>query len=126
MPSSPDAAARRELSVEHSLRVRASWAAQTPPLEDILRLIRGFSIFSQLANIADDHVLRRETRALGAADAARGDDSPDEFELPLLDRCAPQLAAALGEARVAALGAAATGVPIEDLLREVVGAGIEE
>jgi phosphoenolpyruvate carboxylase len=30
---------------------------------DILLLIRAFSIFSQLANIADDHVLRRETRA---------------------------------------------------------------
>ena len=45
------------------------------PLEDILRLIRGFSIFSQLANIADDHVLRRETRALGAA--ARLQPHPD-------------------------------------------------
>jgi len=39
--------------------------------QDILRLIRGFSIFSQLANIADDHVLRRETRALGSAAAQR-------------------------------------------------------
>ncbi|HET6623484.1 MAG TPA: tetratricopeptide repeat protein [Gaiellaceae bacterium] len=65
-------------------------------------------------------------RTLGAADAARGDDSPDEFERPLLDRCAPELAAALGEARVAALGAAAARVPIDDLVREVVGAGIEE
>jgi phosphoenolpyruvate carboxylase len=37
--------------------------------EDMLRLIRGFSIFSQLANIADDHVLRKETRALGSAAA---------------------------------------------------------
>jgi tetratricopeptide (TPR) repeat protein len=65
-------------------------------------------------------------RTLGAADAARGDDTPDEFERPLLDRCAPELAAALGEARVAALGAEAAGFPIEDLLREVVGAGIQE
>ena len=39
-------------------------------LQDILRLIRGFSIFSQLANIADDHVLRQETRALGSAAAS--------------------------------------------------------
>ena len=39
--------------------------------QDILRLIRGFSIFSQLANIADDHVLRQETRALGSAAAQR-------------------------------------------------------
>ncbi|MBV9549978.1 MAG: phosphoenolpyruvate carboxylase [Alphaproteobacteria bacterium] len=38
-------------------------------LDDILRLIRGFSIFSQLANIADDHVLRRQTRSLGSAAA---------------------------------------------------------
>ena len=38
-------------------------------LQDILRLIRGFSIFSQLANIADDHVLRQRTRALGSAAA---------------------------------------------------------
>ncbi|MCP5411093.1 MAG: phosphoenolpyruvate carboxylase [Alphaproteobacteria bacterium] len=34
--------------------------------DDTLLLIRAFSIFSQLANIADDHALRRETRALGA------------------------------------------------------------
>jgi len=39
--------------------------------QDILRLIRGFSIFSQLANIADDHVLRRQTRALGSAAGQR-------------------------------------------------------
>jgi phosphoenolpyruvate carboxylase len=43
------------------------------PLEDILRLIRGFSIFSQLANIADDHVLRRETRAEGALARLKGE-----------------------------------------------------
>ena len=34
--------------------------------DDTLLLIRAFSIFSQLANIADDHALRHETRALGA------------------------------------------------------------
>jgi phosphoenolpyruvate carboxylase len=33
---------------------------------EILLLIRAFSIFSQLANIADDHEARRETRALGS------------------------------------------------------------
>jgi phosphoenolpyruvate carboxylase len=38
---------------------------------DILLLIRAFSIFSQLANIADDHVTRRETRALGSGAAQR-------------------------------------------------------
>jgi phosphoenolpyruvate carboxylase len=35
----------------------------------ILLLIRAFSIFSQLANIADDHRLRRETKALGSGAA---------------------------------------------------------
>lgn len=34
---------------------------------DILLLIRAFSIFSQLANIADDHVVRRETKLLGSS-----------------------------------------------------------
>jgi phosphoenolpyruvate carboxylase len=38
---------------------------------EILLLIRAFSIFSQLANIADDHVARRETRALGSGAAQR-------------------------------------------------------
>jgi phosphoenolpyruvate carboxylase len=38
---------------------------------DILLLIRAFSIFSQLANIADDHVLRHETKALGSGAAQR-------------------------------------------------------
>ena len=38
---------------------------------DILLLIRAFSIFSQLANIADDHGLRGETRALGSGAAQR-------------------------------------------------------
>ncbi len=38
---------------------------------DMLLLIRAFSIFSQLANIADDHGLRRETRALGTGAAQR-------------------------------------------------------
>src|SRR6201996_3230429 len=36
---------------------------------DIVVLIRAFSIFSQLANIADDHVSRRETRLLGSSAA---------------------------------------------------------
>src|SRR5258706_6333504 len=38
---------------------------------EILLLIRAFSIFSQLANIADDHVARRETKALGSGAAQR-------------------------------------------------------
>ena len=36
---------------------------------DILLLIRAFSIFSQLANIADDHNARREIKALGSGAA---------------------------------------------------------
>jgi len=37
----------------------------------MLLLIRAFSIFSQLANIADDHIARRETKALGSGAAQR-------------------------------------------------------
>jgi len=43
---------------------------------DILLLIRAFSIFSQLANIADDHALRRETKALGSGAAQRMEAHP--------------------------------------------------
>jgi phosphoenolpyruvate carboxylase len=43
---------------------------------ELLLLIRAFSIFSQLANIADDHVLRRETRALGSGAAQRMEAHP--------------------------------------------------
>jgi phosphoenolpyruvate carboxylase len=39
--------------------------------EEMLLLIRAFSIFSQLANIADDHIARRETKALGSGAAQR-------------------------------------------------------
>ena len=38
---------------------------------EIVLLIRAFSIFSQLANIADDHTARRETKALGSGAAQR-------------------------------------------------------
>src|ERR1700748_319769 len=38
---------------------------------DIVVLIRAFSIFSQLANIADDYVARRETKLLGSSAVQR-------------------------------------------------------
>ncbi len=41
------------------------------PQAEMRLLIRAFSIFSQLANIADDHALRRETRLLGSGAAQR-------------------------------------------------------
>ena len=40
-------------------------------LADVLLLIRAFSIFSQLANIADDHVSRHEVKRLGSGAAQR-------------------------------------------------------
>jgi phosphoenolpyruvate carboxylase len=43
---------------------------------DVVVLIRAFSIFSQLANIADDHVSRRETRPLGSSAAQRMEAHP--------------------------------------------------
>src|SRR5947209_4889808 len=42
----------------------------------MLLLIRAFSIFAQLANIADDHESRRATRALGSVAARRLELSP--------------------------------------------------
>ena len=55
---------RRRSVGEH--RDGAADAALAPllrklPLDEMLLLIRGFAIFSQLANIADDHLARRET-----------------------------------------------------------------
>src|ERR1700761_2401875 len=38
---------------------------------DVLLLIRAFSIFSQLANTADDHILRRQTKAMGSGPVQR-------------------------------------------------------
>jgi phosphoenolpyruvate carboxylase len=38
---------------------------------DMLLLIRAFSIFSQLANTADDHILRRQIKALGSGPVQR-------------------------------------------------------
>jgi predicted ATPase len=37
-------------------------------------------------------------RLLGAADTARGDDAPDEFELPVLERILPELESRIGQA----------------------------
>ena len=42
-----------------------------PPQPDMLLLIRAFSIFSQLANTADDHILRRQTKELGSGSVQR-------------------------------------------------------
>jgi len=41
------------------------------PRPDMLLLIRAFSIFSQLANTADDHILRRQTKELGSGSVQR-------------------------------------------------------
>ena len=39
---------------------------------------------------------------LGAADAARGDEAPDEYEAPVLERFLPELEAHLGADEVKA------------------------
>ena len=41
------------------------------PRPDMILLIRAFTIFSQLANTADDHILRRQTKALGSGSVQR-------------------------------------------------------
>ena len=43
---------------------------------DMLLLIRAFSIFSQLANTADDHILRRQIKALGIGPGAAAGTCP--------------------------------------------------
>jgi tetratricopeptide (TPR) repeat protein len=53
---------------------------------------------------ATDGSPEEAARSLGAANALRGDDPPDDFERPLLDRWVPELVAALGEQRVVELG----------------------
>src|ERR1700733_5567331 len=40
-------------------------------LPDMILLIRAFTIFSQLANTADDHILRRQTKAMGSGSVQR-------------------------------------------------------
>jgi predicted ATPase/class 3 adenylate cyclase len=59
-------------------------------------------------------------RLLGAAEALRGGDAPDEFEAPLLDRAVPELRARLGDAlaELVAEGSSGSG----DLERAVVTA----
>ena len=56
-------------------------------LADMLLLIRGFAIFSQLANIADDHLLRQESLA-----------GPGPLEQLKLDLTAPEARRFLAEA----------------------------
>ncbi|HWC62178.1 MAG TPA: phosphoenolpyruvate carboxylase, partial [Rhizomicrobium sp.] len=62
---------------------------------DMLLLIRAFSIFSQLANTADDDILRRQIKALGSGPVQRLEFSPH-----------------LGAKRVRALLASALFVPV--------------
>ena len=41
------------------------------PKPDMILLIRAFTIFSQLANTADDHIARRQTKAMGSGSMQR-------------------------------------------------------
>jgi len=58
---------------------------------DTFLLIRAFSIFSQLANIADDHVLRRQTRVLGTGAMQR----LEQYDALPMDKAAAFLKEAL-------------------------------
>jgi phosphoenolpyruvate carboxylase len=62
---------RRRSVGEYRSGEKAGEAAPERGQPDMLLLIRAFSIFSQLANIADDHLVRRETKALGSGAAQR-------------------------------------------------------
>ena len=65
-------------------------------------------------------------RYLGASETLRGDQVPDGFELPLLDRYVPQLESALGDRRLSELKAEGVGQAASVAIREVVSSGIEE
>jgi predicted ATPase/class 3 adenylate cyclase len=65
-------------------------------------------------------------RALGAAEGLRGDDPLDDFERPLVERCAPALETALGEHRLAQLRAEGARLGPDGVRRTVVTAASAE
>jgi predicted ATPase/class 3 adenylate cyclase len=78
------------------------------------------------AAAAGEGSLENAARYLGAAEALRGAQDPDSFELPLLARYVPQLEEALGARRLFELKSEGTGRGARVAIREVVPSGIEE
>ena len=76
-------------------RARESLALYSE-LEDERSRARCLVVLAGAAVGAGSH--ETAARLLGAADTARGDDAPDEFELPILERILPELESRIGQA----------------------------
>jgi predicted ATPase/class 3 adenylate cyclase len=63
-------------------------------------------------------------RLLGAASALRGDAPLNRFEIPVLARCEPEIALALGDRRVAALEAEGAQFGVEALVTPFATSGV--
>jgi tetratricopeptide (TPR) repeat protein len=75
---------------------------------------------------AAEGLLENAARFLGAADALRGDQSPDGFELPILDVCIPRLEAALDRQRVSQLREEGLRLRGEIVVEEIVSTATKE
>jgi predicted ATPase/class 3 adenylate cyclase len=103
--------------VSARVRARESLALYTD-LEDARSRARCLVVLAYAS--AADGSPEDAARAIGAADTLRGDEPPDEFEQPLLDRCSPELALALGEARLDELRAEGARLDPDALLSAAV------
>ena len=87
-------------SAAASSRVRESLALYTD-LEDSRSRARCLVVLACV--VAAEESPEDAARALGAAEALRRDEPPDDFERPLIDRLLPELVAVLGEPGLADL-----------------------
>lgn len=69
---------------------------------------------------AEESAFETAARLIGAAEAARGTDAPDEFELPALERYLPELEAVLGAEAFADLATEGRAMGGRELAAEVV------
>jgi predicted ATPase/class 3 adenylate cyclase len=104
-------------------RARESLALYTD-LEDDRSRARCLVVLASIA--ASDGSPEEAARLVGAAEALRGDEPPDEFERPLLERCEPGLVAALGEATFVGLKADGSGPDTDVVAHELVRIATEE
>jgi predicted ATPase len=75
---------------------------------------------------AADGVFEEAARLVGAAEALRGDEPPDLFELPILERYTSQLETVLGEQRISELKGEGTRLGANVGTPEVVSSAIAE
>jgi hypothetical protein len=70
--------------------------------------------------VAAQGSLEQAMRLVGAADALRRDESPDAFELPILEMCTSLVAGELGEDRLVELKTEGSRLGPSASMREVV------